>query len=143
MKAQSFLAQQHFFTKPHPSRKRHGVTPDTTNFTINFLRSVPLMILASFLALATLSAPAAPLLAAPTAAAHPAPVCQGAPGRPALCRPAAVAAPVAERTDAAAGRVAVVACHPDPGKNRGCFRRTAIGTDAALAQNAVVREDAR
>ncbi len=101
------------------------------------------MILASVLALATLSAPASPLLAAPAAAAHPAPVCQGAPGRPALCRPAvAAAAPVAERADAAAGRVAVAACHPDPGKNRGCFRRTAIG-EAALAQNAVVREDAR
>jgi hypothetical protein len=39
--------------------------------------------------------------------------------------------------------VAVVACHPDPGKNRGCFRRTVIGGESALAANAPVREDAR
>jgi hypothetical protein len=40
-------------------------------------------------------------------------------------------------------RVAIAACHPDPGKNRGCFRRTPIGGETALARNAPVREDAR
>jgi hypothetical protein len=101
------------------------------------------MIIASLFALASLSAPAAPLLAAPTAAAAQAPVCQGAPGRPALCRPAAAALPAAAAPAAAGSRVAVVACHPDPGKNRGCFRRTVIGGESALAANAPVREDAR
>jgi len=100
------------------------------------------MILASMLTLATFAAPA-PLLGQPSAAAAQAPVCQGAPGRPSLCRPATAgqsdAAPVID----SGTRVAIAACHPDPGKNRGCFRRTPIGGETALARNAPVREDAR
>ncbi|NKJ40594.1 hypothetical protein [Novosphingobium sp. SG720] len=101
------------------------------------------MIIASLLALASLSAPASPLLAAPTAAAAQAPVCQGAPGRPSLCRPADAVKPAAAAPAASGARVAVVACHPDPSKNRGCFRRTEIGGETAPAAKAPVREDAR
>ena len=78
-------------------------------------------------------------LAQPVAAAAPATVCQGAPGRPALCRPAAAVQPAA----ASAERVAMVACHPDPSRNRGCFRPLHQKSNAALAQAAPVREDAR
>jgi len=100
------------------------------------------MILASMLALAALQPAAAPVLSAPVTALE-APVCTGAPGRPSLCRPAAaVKAVEAEAGRGHVHRVAVAACHPDPGKNRGCFRRSVVG-ESALALKAPVREDAR
>lgn len=90
--------------------------------------------------IASILAPVIALAQPVAAAAAPAPVCQGAPGRPALCRPAAAVQPAAA---APADRVAMVACHPDPSRNRGCFRPVHQKSNAALAQAAPVREDAR
>ncbi|WP_333836341.1 hypothetical protein [Novosphingobium sp.] len=101
------------------------------------------MILATLLAAAAFAHPAGTALSVDTAHAAKSPICHGAPGRPSLCRPATDADALAAARPAEETRVAAFACHPDPSKNRGCFRREAVADQSALAANAPLREDAR